>query len=223
MIVAFAGQKGGVGKSTAAVSIAAEGVSRGRRVLLVDADPQATARTWGEVATEGNRPVPTIVAMGAVMHRPEQLPRAGRGYDLIVIDCPPRAGDVQRSALMVADVAILPCGPSAADAWALASSLDLVIEAQTVRPILRAAVLITRKQARTALGASARGVLAESGLPVLSAELGYRVAYQEALAAGLGVTSYDAGGAAAGEVRALYAEILALIKRKPAHGRQAVG
>jgi chromosome partitioning protein len=208
VILALAGQKGGVGKSTIAICVATEAMARGRTVLLVDADPQGTARTWGDVAAENDRKVPSVVAMGATMHRPGQLPKVAAGFDLVVIDCPPRQGDVQRSALMVADLAVLPCGPSAADAWALASSVALVTEAQTLRPDLRACVVITRKQGRTALGKGAREVLKESGLPVLGAELGYRVAYQEALGAGQGVTAYAVRDPAADEVRALVDELL---------------
>lgn len=207
MIVAFAGQKGGAGKSTAACCVAAVGLEHGS-VLLVDADPQGTARTWAEVAAEAGRPVPTVVAMGAAMHKPDQLPRVRAGFDLVVIDCPPRLGDVQRSALMVADLVVLPCGASAADAWALVGMLDVVREAQIVRESLRVAVLLTRIQGRTALGRGARGVLAESGLHVLKTELGHRIAYQETLAVGRGVTSYAPRDPAAREVRALYAEIV---------------
>ena len=94
MIVAVAGQKGGTGKSTIAVCLADEAACRGRQVLLVDADPQGTARTWGEVATESaqtsRRPdvyaEPTIVAMGETMHRPDQLPRLAAGFADVIID-----------------------------------------------------------------------------------------------------------------------------------------
>src|SRR6185436_416864 len=133
---------------------------------------------------------PTVVAMGATMHRQGQLPEMAAAYDLTIIDCPPRHGDIQRSALMVADVAVLPCGPSAVDAWALAATLEVVKEAKVLRDDLRTCVLITRKQGRTALGKGARSVLETSGLGVLRAELGYRIAYQEAMAAGQGVTTY---------------------------------
>lgn len=208
MVVSLTGQKGGVGKSTVATSLAWEAKERGQRVLLVDADQQGTSRTWGEVGEEAGHTMPTVVAMGATMHKPEQLPRVAASFDLVVIDCPPRAGDVQRSALMVSTLALLPCGPSAADAWALASSLELVREAQIVRPDLYAAVLLTRKQPRTSVGEGARQVLAESGLPMLQSELGYRVAYQEAMAAGMGVTTYAPRSDAAAEVRALFEEIL---------------
>jgi chromosome partitioning protein len=216
MIVAVAGQKGGVGKSTVAVCLADEAACRGLSVLLVDADPQGTARTWGEVAAENaqtfKRPSayvePTVVAMGETMHRPDQLPRLAAGFAHVIVDLPPRQGAVQRSALMVADVALLPCGASAADAWALGSSLDMVREAQTIRPDLRAVVCLTRKQGRTTLGQGARDALAAGGLPILAAELGFRIAYQESLAAGVGVTRYAPKDAAAREVRALLDELM---------------
>src|SRR6185312_3740360 len=164
-------------------------LERESRVLLVDADPQGTVRTWGEVASERKRAAaPTVIAMGASMHKAGQLREVAAGYDLTLIDCPPRHGDVQRSALMIADVAVLPCGPSAADAWALSSSLEVLAEARSMREELLACVLITRKQGRTALGKGARKVLESTGLPVLETELGSRIAYQEAIAAGHGIS-----------------------------------
>ena len=117
-VVTFAGQKGGVGKSTTAICVAAEGLNRGLKVLLVDADPQGTIRTWADVASQQELPTPTVIAMGAAMHRPEHLPQIGKDFDLVVIDCPPREGAIQRSAMMITDLLLLPCGPSAADAWA---------------------------------------------------------------------------------------------------------
>jgi chromosome partitioning protein len=217
LTIVLAGQKGGVGKSTVAVCLAAEAVRRSMKVLLVDADPQGTARTWAEVATEAGRPAPSIVAMGATMHRDRQLSDIGEPFDLVLIDCPPRLGDIQRSALMVADIVILPCGPAAAEAWALASSLELVTDARGVRPELAAYILITRTQRRTSIAKSAREVLEPSGLPVLQTELGYRVAYQEALATGQGVTTYAARDPAAAEVKALLDEVLVIAKKS--HGK----
>jgi chromosome partitioning protein len=207
MIIALTGQKGGVGKSTTAICLAAAAMQRGLRVLLVDADPQGTVRTWGDVAGEAGHAAPAVVAMGATMHRPGQLPDMAGAFDLTIVDCPPRHGDVQRAALMVADLAVLPCGPTAADAWALAGTLDLVKEVQTLRDRLRACVLITRRQGRTALGKGARAVLEASGLPVVRTTLSYRVAYQEAIAAGQGVTTYGRKDPAAREIEDLYDEL----------------
>ncbi len=217
VIVALTGQKGGVGKSTLAICIAAELLARRHKVLLVDADPQGTIRTWGEVAVDAGQPLPSIVAMGSTMHRADQLPTVRLGYDDVIIDCPPRHGEIQRSALMVADMAILPCGPSSADAWALGASIDLVNEARTLRSDLEVRILITRKQGRTALGRSAREELEKSGIELLKTEVGYRVAFAEALGAGQGVTAYAPKDAAADETRALVSELLLWEKN---HGTQ---
>lgn len=207
LVIAFAGQKGGVGKSTAAISVASEWHVRGHRVLLVDADPQGTSLTWGAVAAEAGRQPPAVIAMGATMHRDGQLGRVGEGFDRIVIDCPPRHDAIQRSALMCADLAILPCGPHPADVWALAAGAALIEEAQTVHPWLRGAVLLTRKQGATAVGRAARGTLASAGLPVLRTELAHRVAYGEALAAGLGPAQYAPGDLCRLEVERLTDEL----------------
>lgn len=176
-------------------------------MLLVDADPQGSTRTWGAVAAEAGHPTPTIVAMGATMHRPGQLDAVGQPYDVVIVDCPPRHGEIMKSALLVADIAVLPCGPSAMDGWALAESLDVVGQARVLRPMLKAGVLITRRT-RTVLSRGARDALADCGLPILTTELGYRVTFQEAPAAGRGITDYAPKSSAADEVRALVDELL---------------
>lgn len=213
MILSFAGQKGGSGKSTTAIAVAVELVERGHRVLLVDVDPQGSVKRWGDVAAlEGGEHVPTVTALGAGLHR--HLPPLAASYDHVLLDCPPRHGELQRAALAVSDLAVLPCGPSAIDAWALAESVDLVREARAHRPELAAVVLITRKLPRTVIGARARHALVELGLPVLEQEITLRVTYQEAPAAGRGPTTYDPPSAAAREVRALATELLALDPRR---------
>lgn len=206
-IVALAGQKGGAGKSTLAVCLAVEALARGERVLLVDADPQGTARTWAEVAAEAGHPTPTAITMGASMHRSGQLAGLAAGYDLTLIDCPPRHGEIQRSAMMVADRVLIPCGPSAPEVWSLGDTTALIAEARALRPELEAHLVLTRVQPRTAVGASAAAAVEGAGLAVTEARLGFRVAFQEALVCGRGVTTHDPQGAAARELRRLYDEL----------------
>jgi chromosome partitioning protein len=210
MIISLTGQKGGSGKTTTAISIATELKRRGLKVLLVDSDPQATALTFAEVATEAGQATPTTVAMGANMCEPDQLPALAEPYDHVVVDCPPRLGQVMRTALMVSDVSILPCGPAAAEAWALAESIDIINEAKAFKPDLKSFILLTRKTKNSVIGKQSREVLEGGGIPILKTELGYRVSYQESPAAGQGVTDYAPGTAAAKEVSALVDELLAM-------------
>lgn len=212
MILALVGQKGGSGKSTLAVCIASELMFRDSRVLLVDCDPQQTTVTWHDIASEAGLRAPTVTAMNGTLHRENQLPTMAKAFDHIVIDTPPRLGEVQRSALMVADVALLPCGPSGPDAWALAESLRTVATALEYRPELRVAICINKKRVRTTLSKGARAALAETGMPVLRTELGFRQAYQDAITAGQGVTRYAPRDAAAMEIRELVDELLAFAK-----------
>jgi chromosome partitioning protein len=215
-VIAIAGQKGGAGKTTVALALAAEWMHRGQRVLLVDADPQQTARTWSEVASEQGRPCPTTVHMGANLWQPDQVPQLAGSFDRVLIDTPPRLGDVQRAALMVADVVLMPCGPSTHDTWALAASLELINQARTMRPEMKAAVLLTRKVTSTVIGREAREVLIGTGLPVFETELGYRTDYQEASAAGMGASTYRPSSPAAAEVRGLVDELEVFAGLRPA-------
>lgn len=205
-IIALAGLKGGSGKSTVATCLAAEWTDRGRRVLLADADPQGTAQVWGSLAAEAGRPAPTVAAVGEGFHRADQLPRLAAGFDLAILDTPPRMGKLQRAALAVADLAVLPCGPSPADLWALRETVALVEAVRELRPGLLAAILFCRVPTGARMAGEVRDALAGLGLPVLRAELGARVAYAEALGVGLGAAQYRSGPAAV-EVRMLADEL----------------
>lgn len=204
-IIAIAGQKGGAGKSTLAIHLAAEWHARGKRVVLVDADPQGTATTWADVATEGGHPAPMVVAMGDSLRR--DVPKLAETADVVVLDLPGRAaGSRAVGGLVVADVAVLPCGPSPADLWALAGSVDVVREVRELRPELVAVVALNRADRSGLTKATIEG-LADVGLPVLEQAIGARVVFAEAMAAGQGVTSYASGSVAANELRRLADEI----------------
>lgn len=209
--IVCASVKGGAGKSTLAVNLAAEYQRRKRRVLIVDADPQGTARVWSEIGTERQQQVPAVVAMGKDMHRPGQLNQVAAAFDVVIIDCPGRDGAVVRAALMVADLVLIPCGASPADAWALQQSLDLIDEARGLRPELAARVVITRRRA-TNLGKNARSDLTACGVPLLNVEIAERVAYQIAMGEGRGVTTMTGQADAVREIRKLTDAVDALLR-----------
>lgn len=224
-VIAVVGQKGGSGKTTVATGIATELIARGLRVLLVDADPQRTASTWRDVALEQGHEAttPTVVGMGA-RELTGLFATLAPQHDVSIIDCPPAHGEIQRAALMVADLALMPCAPSPFDVWALASSVALLREAQAIRPELRGALLLNRRIEGTLISQDSRRAIEGLGVPVLRASLCARVAYAEAGAAGLGVAQYAPRETAGAELRALVdelQEVMTHVREKTTHHRRA--
>jgi chromosome partitioning protein len=214
MILTLAGQKGGTGKSTLAINLAVEWMRRGKRVLLVDADPQGTSLTWSNVAAEAGIKAPTVIAMGDNLR--QALPEVAATSDVTIIDTAGRQSKRMAGALMVADLALLPCRPYPSDVWALAESVETVRTVQEMRSDLVAAIVINGKEARTALGRGAREAVASAGLPVLQADICQRIAFAEACAVGKGVTTYAPKTPAAAELRAVVDELEAIMAQKEA-------
>lgn len=212
MIIGITGQKGGSGKTTTSLCIADEWHRRGYRVLVVDLDPQGTARTWHDVAAENGYDGPTVIAMGEKFH--EQLADMALAYDHIVVDCPANKTITQKRALMVCDLVILPCGPGTTDLWSMKETLDMARDAMEFRPALRTAVLITRLDPRTLQGQAVSQTLRDTGFDVFETQLGNRVAYQEFPGSGLGVTRYAPNDKAASEIIQLVDELEARYGKK---------
>jgi chromosome partitioning protein len=209
MIISLVSQKGGVGKSTLAVSIAWELFSRGAKVLIVDTDPQGTSRRAGEIAAGRGLEGPTTVVLGKGLEQPNQLPRLVPVFDHVVIDTPGHLSELTKPLLQLSEVMLIPIGQSGADVW---GNEDIITIAQTARqtlnPNLRAGLVFVRTYPKTILCKKARATLQRAQLPLFAAETTDRVAWQEALMAGQGVAQYSSRDKAAAETRALVDELL---------------
>jgi chromosome partitioning protein len=207
MIVALLNQKGGVGKTTLALHIAGEWARRGRRVIVVDADPQGSALDWSQQrAREGAPRLFGVVGLArdTLHHEAAEL---ALDVDHVVIDGPPRVAGLLRSALLAADLALIPAQPSPFDGWASAEMLKLLAEARIFRPQLMARFVLNRCGVRSVIARETAEALADHDPPVLAARVGQRVIFADAARTGRLAADIDAGGLAAAEIAALAAEV----------------
>ena len=205
MILAVVNQKGGAGKTTIALNLAGAMAEAGGRVLLIDADPQQTAQDWA--AVRDSPPAFQVIGLSKpILHR--DLPAMAADYDHVVIDGAPRNYEVARSAILAADMVLIPVQPSGADFWASRETIRLVQEAHSFKETQKSSFVVSRKIRRTSIGRDIKDALAEFQTPILAAGTTQRIIYAEALTAGLTVIENQPRGAAAAEIRTLLSEIL---------------
>ncbi|RWX04947.1 cobyrinic acid a,c-diamide synthase [Rhizobium leguminosarum] len=207
MIVALLNQKGGVGKTTIALHLAGEWTRRGQRVTVIDADPQGSALDWSQQRARENLPrLFGVVGLARdTLHR--EAPEIARDVDHVIIDGPPRVAGLMRSALLAADLVLIPVQPSPFDGWASAEMLSLLGEARIYRPQLVARFVLNRCAARTVIARETAETLADHDPPLLSARIGQRVAFADTAQTGRLVSEIDSDSAAAREIAALVTEI----------------
>lgn len=204
MIIGVLNQKGGVGKTTLSVNIAAALARTGQRVLLIDADPQGSALDWA--AARERDPLFAVVGLPKPsIHK--ELSVVGEGYDHIVIDGPPRVTDLARSAIMASDVVLVPVQPSPYDIWAADEVVKLIQEASVFKENIKSFFVINRKIANTAIGRDVREALEAYNLPTLEASVVQRVVFAEAAAVGNAVYEQDRDGVASQEIEAVVSEL----------------
>ena len=207
MIVALLNQKGGVGKTTLALHLAGRWSGKGKRVVVVDADPQGSALDWSEQrAREGVTRLFGVVGLPReTLHR--ELPAIAADADHVIVDGAPRIAGVARSALLAADLVLIPATPSPLDGWASAEMLRLLDEARVFRPGLFARLVLNRCAARTVIARETANALAEHDPPVLVTRIGQRVIFADAARTGRLAEELDPGCLAAAEIAAFATEV----------------
>lgn len=194
-VVSFVTQKGGSGKTTLAFSCAVAAEQIGRKVLLIDMDPQRTAESWYQDREAAS---PQLITINSVQLEQAVSTAQERGFDYILIDTPGRDEPSVAAAIRASDLCIIPCRPSVADMKATPQTVN------TIKRLMKpAAFVLTQTPAR-----SFRIREAEKGLSVLGMVAPVRIvmrnAYQDAQSVGLGVTEYEPDGKAAQEIRSLW-------------------
>lgn len=231
-VIAVANQKGGCGKTTIAMNVAACLGRGGYRVLLVDADPQGSAVQWRNNRDDSALPFHVQAYPYATIHKelPAQFEQAG--YEVVLIDCPPgaaagmdRKADITRSALLAAHAVLMPVRPTPLDYQASAIMLPLLQDVSFLRGADKLQVMLVingKPPANTRLGgeaqAAAEAIFIAEGMPirVLKSEVCSRQTFAEAPAVGQGVVDYAPQSKASLEIQALTKEILECLSQQTA-------
>ena len=181
MIISILNEKGGVGKTTLATNLARAFTLRDKKVLLVDSDPQGSARDWH---VNGNREMLEVIGLD----RPtldKDVTKFKNRYDMIFIDGAPQITEMVVKALLCSDMILIPVQPSPYDIWASKSLVDLVKQRQDITGgYPKAAFVISRQIGNTCIGKEVRDVLEEYDLPVFNYGTGERITYAETAAEG---------------------------------------
>jgi chromosome partitioning protein len=207
VIVAFLNHKGGVGKTTLALHVAGAWAAQGKRIVVVDTDSQASALDWSEqhVKTGLTRLFNVIELARDTVH--VEAPEIARDVDHVVIDGSSHSAALMRSAMLAADLALMPAQPSPFDGWASSETFRLLHEARLLRPQLIARFVLNRCVARSLIASEITEVLARHDPPALAARVGQRVVFPDAARTGRLVSEMPRSKPAAREVAALAAEI----------------
>lgn len=204
-IIALVGNKGGAGKTSLCINLAAVLAQSGSCVIL-DADPQLSSFQW-HALTESE---PAAEVIDAVDTLDAELESASTRYDNVLIDCPPSVHSPQTPiALARADIALIPVQPSPLDLWASVHIEQAIDEAKTLNPGLRPFLVINQLEPRTKLSQLMREALDELALPAAESAIRRRMAFRTSLLEGRTVIDLGRRGqAAADEIRALAKEVL---------------
>lgn len=204
MIISFVNQKGGVGKTTTAINIAASLKRKNYSLVFIDADPQGSATQWH--AVESNKAFEILHHPGPIQK--DDIADLAKNYDYVVVDVPPAIGGIAKSILALTDLAIVPLSPSSLDIWSCWGTLEMIEEARPINPGMNVKLLINRKIPGTRVGREAREAMEVFNTDVLDTELCQRVAYIDAMTSGVSVMQYAPGSKAADEIERLCEEIV---------------
>ena len=211
-LVAIAKRKGGVGASTIAAALGGAWDAQGKRVVLLDSDPQQSLMAWGDIADDDDGTLARITRT-AVFESDEPLTaaieKARAEADLVIIDTRPGLHVQAIEVAAVADVAVLPCGPSPLDLQPQRDMLRVLYRARrSCREAFRPAIAMvpTRFTNRTRLGRELPESLAAVAEAMdleatVTPGLSYRVGYGECVL--MGQTPEEYGETIRDEARAL--------------------
>lgn len=204
-VFALVGNKGGAGKTTLTMNLAA-GLARRGSIAILDVDPQGSALQWRAIAEDDALP-PVFDAGDDLIRQSEALENQ---YDFVLIDCPPSVHAPQtHAALRIIDMALIPVQPSPVDMWATMHTERAISNARQHNPSLQAMLVINQLEPRTTFSQLMREALAEIDIPLADTAIRRRAVYRNSALEGRSVYSMGKRGSdAAAELDELINEVI---------------
>ena len=211
-IIAVAGRKGGVGKSTIVGNLAAEFTAMKRNVVVLDADPQHSLVAWSQQGDGMLADCVLKISDAAALRSAAK--QAEQDADIVLIDTPPGMPETAYQAALVADLMLLPCGPSPLDLFTLKEALALALKARAERRSKKPRIRFVPSKVvmSTNLGRGLASSLSDMGKKVLPA-IAQRVVVAEAVASGLTVAEFAPSSPAHEEFRELAKAVDKILKK----------
>lgn len=199
LVVGVLGAKGGCGKSQITTNLTVAFAQAGRKVGVLDVDPQATLEKWG-YRRGGNSPLVGTATFGNLERKLRDMAKGG--MDIVFIDT---EGSLNQGTLTVAkfsDYIIIPCQPSLADLESVADSVNVVVNNK--KPY---SIILNRVSWLTKEGDEAEAFIRDADVPVAKCRIGERAAFRRALIVGKSVLEFEPNGQASQEIKDLYVYI----------------
>jgi chromosome partitioning protein len=209
-VITFGNQKGGVGKTTLSINIAGYFAKNKKKVLVIDADKQASALDWQSIRQQ--EPLFNIVGIPKeIIHK--EVKMLTDNYDYIIVDAPPHSSNVLRSALLASDLFIIPITPSAMDVWSAKDVFTLLDDANLYNEKLESVFVINRKIVNTAIGEEIKKALKNFKYPILKTTVHQRIIFAETMSTGLTISEGVSDKNAFEEIKKLAKEIELCLKK----------
>ena len=204
-IIAVLNPKGGAGKTTIALHLSRALKEHGS-VLMVDSDPQGSARDWAEQGGGNSFPIVGVDRAGALKGTIQQMTHA---YDWIVIDGAAKLEEMAAHAVSIAELVIIPVQPSPLDLWACETLVSQIKQRQIITDgVPTAAFQVSRAKKGTNLAKDVRRVVSEYELPLLDGNIHDRTIFAKSLSDGSTAIDVEPEGAASFEIRHLTKQII---------------
>jgi chromosome partitioning protein len=213
-VVVIAGRKGGIGKSTIAGNLAAEFAALGQTVAALDADPQHSLAAWAQQGEGMLSQCVEKVPHGNAGELRGKVRTAQKAADIVLVDTPPGMPEVAYQAMLLADLVLLPCGPSPLDLFPLKEALGVALKARAERRSKKPRIRFVPSKVlkNTNLGRGLTSSLEEMGKKVLPG-IGQRIVVAEAVTSGLTVREYAPGSTAQEEFEQLAKAVNKIVGR----------